>query len=68
MIPKLEAVLASLRQNKVRHLIHGHTHRPGFHHFELDGQPAQRIVLGDWYERGNYLVCEGKQCRLEEFN
>lgn len=63
-----DTVLATLRQNKVRHLIHGHTHRPGFHHFELDGQPAQRIVLGDWYEHGNYLVCEGEQCRLEDFN
>ena len=62
-----DTVLATLRQQHVRHLIHGHTHRPGFHHFEVDGQPAQRIVLGDWYERGNYLVCEGNQCRLEDF-
>jgi UDP-2,3-diacylglucosamine hydrolase len=63
-----QTVLANLRQHKVRHLIHGHTHRPGFHQFDLDGQPAQRIVLGDWYEHGNYLVCEGQQCRLENFS
>lgn len=63
-----QAVLASLRQNNVRHLIHGHTHRPGFHEFDLDGQAAQRIVLGDWYEHGNYLVCEGHDCRLENFS
>jgi UDP-2,3-diacylglucosamine hydrolase len=63
-----EAVLATMRQHHVQHLIHGHTHRPGFHHFELDGQPAQRIVLGDWYEHGNYLLCDGNQCRLEKFS
>jgi len=63
-----QSVLECLRQNKVRHLIHGHTHRPGIHDFELDGHPAQRIVLGDWYEHGNYLVCEGDQCQLVDFN
>jgi len=63
-----QTVLATLRQNKVQHLIHGHTHRPGFHQFDLDGQPAQRIVLGDWYEHGNYLACEGHHCRLENFS
>lgn len=29
-------------------LIHGHTHRPARHALTLDGQPAERIVLGDW--------------------
>jgi len=62
-----DAVLAALRQNKVQYLIHGHTHRPGVHWFELDGQPAQRIVLGDWYQRGSYLVCDDRNCRLESF-
>jgi len=63
-----QTVRATMRQNHVHHLIHGHTHRPGFHHFELDGQPAHRIVLGDWYERGNYLECDDDQCRLEDFS
>jgi len=63
-----QSVLECLRQNKVQHLIHGHTHRPGIHDFELDGHPAQRIVLGDWYEHGNYLVCEDDRCRLVDFN
>ena len=30
----------------VRCLLHGHTHRPGVHRFELDGEAATRIVLG----------------------
>ncbi|MEZ5478299.1 MAG: UDP-2,3-diacylglucosamine diphosphatase [Thiolinea sp.] len=44
-----------MRQAGVRHLIHGHTHRPAIHDFQLDQQAAQRIVLGDWYQRGNTL-------------
>lgn len=49
------AVLATLRTHGVRHLIHGHTHRPGEHVFDLDGAPARRIVLGDWYQQGSVL-------------
>jgi UDP-2,3-diacylglucosamine hydrolase len=36
----------------VRRLIHGHTHRPADHRFQLNGQPAERIVLAEW--RGDY--------------
>lgn len=36
----------------VRTLIHGHTHRPAVHTLELNGHPAQRIVLGDWDSQG----------------
>jgi len=32
----------------VKTLIHGHTHRPDVHELQVDGQPARRIVLGDW--------------------
>lgn len=52
------AVVAMLRDHGVRHLIHGHTHRPGDHVFDLDGAPARRIVLGDWYEQGSVLRCD----------
>lgn len=50
------AVAAAMRQAGVTRLIHGHTHRPALHRFELDGQAAERIVLGDWYEQGSVLV------------
>ncbi len=33
-------------------LIHGHTHRPAEHTLDIDGQPARRIVLGDWDRQG----------------
>ena len=37
-------------------MIHGHTHRPATHRYELpDGSTATRIVLADWYDRGSYL-------------
>lgn len=49
------AVATALREAGVTRLIHGHTHRPAIHRFELDGQPAERIVLGDWYEQGSVL-------------
>lgn len=48
-------VTAYMRRYAVRLLIHGHTHRPAIHDFVLDGEPAQRIVLGDWYERASVL-------------
>ena len=49
------AVEAALRDAHVTRMIHGHTHRPAIHDLELDGSPAQRIVLGDWYEQGSVL-------------
>ena len=50
-------VEATMERHKVTELIHGHTHKPGIHHFDLNGQRAHRIVLGDWYEEDSVLVC-----------
>ena len=41
----------------VSKILHGHTHRPAIHELKvkskkLSTQTAQRIVLGDWDERG----------------
>jgi UDP-2,3-diacylglucosamine hydrolase len=52
------AVETAFRTARVRRMIHGHTHRPGIHNTVVDGEPAQRIVLGAWYEAGSYLVYE----------
>ncbi len=51
-----EAVARTLREYGVRHLIHGHTHRPAVHTLDLDGGPATRIVLGDWYQGDSVLL------------
>jgi UDP-2,3-diacylglucosamine hydrolase len=31
----------------------------------VDGEPAQRIVLGAWYEEGSYLVYENGKYELK---
>lgn len=49
------AIEAAMQTAQVKQLIHGHTHRPAIHEFELAGQTAKRIVLGDWYQQGSFL-------------
>ncbi|CAG0939061.1 UDP-2,3-diacylglucosamine hydrolase [Gammaproteobacteria bacterium] len=49
-------VADAMRQAGVRTLVHGHTHRPAIHRLEIDGKPATRAVLGDWYEQGSVLA------------
>lgn len=59
-----DAVLAAFRGHGAARLIHGHTHRPADHHYEIDGRPCSRIVLADWNdERGEYLRCDGGTCQ-----
>ncbi|MFW2404887.1 MAG: UDP-2,3-diacylglucosamine diphosphatase [Gammaproteobacteria bacterium] len=48
-------VASTMREADVRIMIHGHTHRPAIHQMQLDGEPALRIVLGDWYTQGSVL-------------
>lgn len=59
-----EAVDAAMRTHDVTLLVHGHTHRPAVHDFLLDGRPAQRVVLGDWYEAGRLLVATPERFEL----
>jgi UDP-2,3-diacylglucosamine hydrolase len=58
------AVAEAMRTTGVTRLIHGHTHRPAIHSFNLDGQTAERIVLGDWYEQGSVLQIDSKALDL----
>jgi UDP-2,3-diacylglucosamine hydrolase len=58
------AVADAMRAHGVTELIHGHTHRPGEHRFDLDGRPARRFVLGDWYGDPLMLVCRADEARL----
>ncbi len=58
------AVVAAFRAAGVSRIIHGHTHRPGVHRLEVDGRPAQRIVLGAWYEQGSFLRYERGEYEL----
>lgn len=63
----LGAVIEAMRTHGVTQLIHGHTHRPAVHDLEVDGVPAQRIVLGDWSDTAKVLVCDSNGNRLETF-
>lgn len=64
-----QTVEETMREAGVNTLIHGHTHRPGMHEFELDGKKVKRIVLGDWYKDGNYLcINENKEFELIKFS
>tara|TARA_Y100001956_G_scaffold46211_1_gene44923 strand:- start:3787 stop:4518 length:732 start_codon:yes stop_codon:yes gene_type:complete len=49
---EVESVMAA---NNVDLMIHGHTHRPKVHTFDISGQTNTRIVLGDWYTQGSVL-------------
>ncbi|MCG9701053.1 UDP-2,3-diacylglucosamine diphosphatase [Vibrio natriegens] len=46
-------------------MIHGHTHRPDTHHFDVNGFKKTRIVLGDWYTQGSVLQVNSDGFLLE---
>jgi len=58
------AVQRIMRKEHVSRLIHGHTHRPAQHQFEIDDEPATRRVLGEWKDSAVILVCTPTQCEL----
>ena len=59
------AVEQVMQKHNVNHLIHGHTHRPAEHEFNLGGNSYRRIVLGDWYDQGSVLRCTTETMKLE---
>jgi UDP-2,3-diacylglucosamine hydrolase len=61
------AVASAMRAHAVTRLVHGHTHRPGRHALTIDGRPAERWVLPDWYGRGGYLEIGRGAPRLVRF-
>lgn len=55
-----------MRRHGARRLIHGHTHRPADHPFDLDGQAVIRCVLAEWHaDRGEVLVASPRGWRRE---
>jgi UDP-2,3-diacylglucosamine hydrolase len=54
--------------NNCNILIHGHTHRPAFHSFNLNGLACQRLVLGDWKkDSGTAIRWDGEVFSVETF-
>ncbi|MBF7730683.1 UDP-2,3-diacylglucosamine diphosphatase [Pseudomonas sp. N040] len=62
-----EEIPRILHKYGVRKLIHGHTHRPAIHDLQVDGKPAQRIVLGDWDAQGWALQVDASGFALAPF-
>jgi len=57
-------VINVMQHAKVNSLIHGHTHRPARHALTLDNKPAERIVLGDWHDKGWAIVADERKTEL----
>ena len=60
-----EAVESFMQSHQTDFIIHGHTHRPAIHQFQLNHFSATRIVLGDWYEQGSVLWLENGDYSLQ---
>lgn len=50
-------VMKVMRKHHCYTLIHGHTHRPGCHEFQIGKQAARRLVLADWKKDGAEILC-----------
>jgi UDP-2,3-diacylglucosamine hydrolase len=51
------AIREAFAASGVSRIIHGHTHRPAEHHYDIDGAACERIVLADWRpEHREYLA------------
>ncbi|MTD40781.1 UDP-2,3-diacylglucosamine diphosphatase [Erwinia sp. CPCC 100877] len=62
-----QAVRKAMSRHQVRWLIHGHTHRPAIHPFEIDGEPAWRCVLGAWHKEGSMIRVSADDVELITF-
>jgi len=52
--------------HKVDLMIHGHTHRPDIHTFQVEDSDYTRVVLGDWYTQGSVLVYDQNGFELQQ--
>lgn len=60
-----QAIDAAMVAAGVDCMLHGHTHRPDVHHFELsNGVAARRLVTGDWYQQGSVGIWDETGFRL----
>lgn len=54
----LEEIKRLMKLYQVKLLIHGHTHRPSIQYFDPAKDTTCRIVMSDWEESGNVLICD----------
>lgn len=48
-------------------IIHGHTHRPDTHRYDIDGRQVERWVLSDWHGNAPCLVSTSGQLERIDF-
>lgn len=60
-------VIAQMEAARVTRLMHGHTHRPARHQLVVAGNPAERIVLGDWHDSGWCIKADQNSIDLIEW-
>ncbi|MCK4841196.1 MAG: UDP-2,3-diacylglucosamine diphosphatase [Methylococcales bacterium] len=51
-----QTVIDVMQKNQCLRLIHGHTHRPAIHNFEIDKQTVQRFVLAEWQKDSTEIL------------
>ena len=59
-----DAVDRVMSKHQVKTLIHGHTHRPNRHQHKQ----GERIVLGDWHDKGWYVIWDTSDLQLKHFD
>lgn len=57
-------IIRVMQNAGVKRMIHGHTHRPEHHTFTIDGDAAERIVLGDWHDKGWVIYADEQKTEL----
>lgn len=57
-------VIRVMENAGVTRLIHGHTHRPAHHPLDVHEKAAERIVLGDWHDKGWAIVADKDRTEL----
>lgn len=61
------AVTEALARHHTTVMVHGHTHKLGWHTLLIDGAAGARIVLGDWHTSGSYVRVTPSDVSLIEF-
>lgn len=59
-----ETVTQHFIQHGADIIIHGHTHRPGRHRYNISEKNCERIVLGDWTEEVGWYAVIGEEADI----
>jgi UDP-2,3-diacylglucosamine hydrolase len=61
-------VIKEMNQHHCFQLIHGHTHQAKIHYIKETTPTGTRVVLGDWGDLGNVLICTPTSLELQSFS